>query len=87
MVNLMRCNDNSENTLRPFVRFFGAVILGSMVMFAVPAAADEIADLKAENDALKGQVETLAGDLQVLRDAVMKNQQAVADVMAASGSS
>ncbi|MBT5675324.1 MAG: porin [Rhodospirillaceae bacterium] len=56
-------------------------------MFAVPAAADEIADLKAENDALKGQVETLAGDLQVLRDAVMKNQQAVADVKAASGSS
>jgi hypothetical protein len=87
MINLMKRNDNSKNRLCSFVRFLGAVTLGTMVMFAVPVAADEIADLKAENDALKGQIETLAGDLQELRDAVMKNQQAVADVKEASASS
>ncbi|MDP6475261.1 MAG: transposase [Alphaproteobacteria bacterium] len=51
---------------------------------ASAAAADEISDLQAENDALKGQVEGLARDLQVLRDAVQQNQQAVADVKASS---
>ena len=49
----------------------------AMIVAAAPAAADEISDLKAENAALKSQIEALARDLQRLRDDVHQNQQAV----------
>ena len=52
----------------------GAGLLGAMVAFSAPAAADEISDLQAENDALRSQVEGLARDLQKVRDAVQQNQ-------------
>ena len=52
-----------------------------------PVAADDISELKAENEALKDQIEGLARDLQKLRDAVQQNEQAVADVKTASETS
>ena len=60
----------------------GAMALSAPMLMAQPAAADDISDLKAENATLKGQIESLARDLQQLRDAVQQNGQAVADVKA-----
>jgi cell division septum initiation protein DivIVA len=61
----------------------GAAALSTAILLPNPAAADDISDLKAENVALKDQIESLARDLQKLRDAVHQNGQAVADVKAA----
>ena len=62
----------------------GAAALSAPILLAQPAAADDISDLKAENAALKEQIESLARDLQQLRDAVHQNGQAVAEVKAAA---
>ena len=56
-----------------------AMVIAPSIL-AAPAAADDISDLKAENAALKSQIEGLARDLQKLRDAVHQNEQAVAAV-------
>lgn len=64
----------------------GAAALSAPILLAQPAAADDISDLKAENAALKDQIESLARDLQKLRDAVHRNGQAVAEVKADSQS-
>ena len=58
----------------------GAALVSAPLILAAPAAADDISDLKAENAALKEQIESLARDLQKLRDAVHQNEQAVAAV-------
>ena len=62
----------------------GAAMISVPLILATPAAADDISDLKAENAALKNQIESLARDLQKLHDAVQQNEQAVAAVKADS---
>ena len=59
---------------------FSVGVLGVSVALSQPAAADDISDLKAENAALKNQIDNLAHDLQKLHDAVQQNEQAVAAV-------
>ena len=58
----------------------GVAMVSAPLILAAPAAADDISDLKAENAALKEQIESLARDLQKLRDAVHQNERAVAAV-------
>ena len=64
-----------------------AAMVSAPLILAAPAAADDISDLKAENAALKEQIESLARHLQKQRDAVHQNEQAVAQVKAVSGTS
>ena len=81
MTNLLKAKISIR--MRRAGLLLGAAALSTAILLPNPAAADDISDLKAENVALKDQIESLARDLQKLRDAVHQNGQAVADVKAA----
>ena len=87
MINLMKSNNNNARRISRAGLLMSVAMICAPILFAAPAAADDIADLKAENAALKEQIESLARDLQKLRDAVHQNEQAVAQVKAVTGTS
>jgi len=63
-------------------RLPGAAALCVFILLSHAVAADDISDLKAENAALRSQIESLARDLQTLRDTVQRNGLAVAQAKA-----
>jgi len=84
MIRRSKPNHNISRRITRAGLLLGAAMVSAPLILAAPAAADDISDLKAENSALKEQIESLARDLQKLRDAVHQNEQAVAAVKSES---
>ncbi|MBT4426130.1 MAG: porin [Rhodospirillaceae bacterium] len=84
MTSLLKIRNKASARINRASLLLGAAVLSAPILLAQPAAADDISDLKAGNTALKDQIESLARDLQQLRDAVHQNGQAVAEVKADS---
>ena len=60
-------------------------LIGGGALFADPAAAGEIDDLRAENAALRAQLEQLATDVDVLKAQVAANRAATAEASEKAG--
>ena len=61
MANLLKAKISIR--MRRAGLLLGAAALSTAILLPNPAAADDISDLKAENVALKDQIESLARDL------------------------
>ncbi|MDA0231325.1 MAG: porin [Proteobacteria bacterium] len=84
MIERLKINQTHTRRIARAGLLMSAAIISAPLILAAPAAADDLSDIKAENAALKNQIESLARDLQELRDDVHQNEQAVAAVKAES---
>ena len=85
--NILKLRDKSFSKISRTSLLLGTAVIVAPMLLVQPAAADDISDLKAENAALKEQVDSLARNLQKLSDAVHQNGQAMAAAKAEAESS